>query len=116
VHTQWLQHTLWQQHGVTTLRLSLSEIPDALELQPLSSPGSTGSTGSDGLQQQQQRLVVRATGQEVGLVYFRAGYTPDDYPSEREWQVRVVEEGSGVRVGSSGHLASSTWAGPSHQT
>lgn len=27
-------------------------------------------------------------GLEVALVYFRAGYTPDDYPGEAEWRAR----------------------------
>jgi len=76
---QWLQQTLWEQHKVVTHRLSLGEIPDALELQPVGQQQQQ--------QQQQQRLVLRSTGQEVGCVYFRAGYTPNDYPTEREWQV-----------------------------
>lgn len=71
---QWLQTTLWQQHGVVTHRVSLGEVQAALELRPLP-------------QQQQQQLVLRSTGQVVGCVYFRAGYTPDDYPTEQEWQV-----------------------------
>ena len=25
---------------------------------------------------------------EVSVVYFRAGYTPDDYPTEVEWDAR----------------------------
>jgi glutathione synthase len=70
---QWLQQTLWQQHGIVTHRLSLGEVEQALELRPV--------------QQQQQQLVLRSTGQVVGCVYFRAGYTPNDYPSEKEWQV-----------------------------
>jgi len=28
----------------------------------------------------------------VALVYFRAGYTPTDYPSEAEWAARVLVE------------------------
>jgi hypothetical protein len=29
---------------------------------------------------------------EVAVVYFRAGYSPDDYPSEREWDARRLVE------------------------
>ena len=28
----------------------------------------------------------------MALVYFRAGYTPTDYPSEAEWAARVLVE------------------------
>jgi hypothetical protein len=31
-------------------------------------------------------------GDEVALVYFRAGYTPTDYPSDDEWSARVKIE------------------------
>ena len=31
-------------------------------------------------------------GQEAALVYFRSGYTPDDYPSTAQWKVREVIE------------------------
>jgi glutathione synthase len=75
---QWLQQTLWQQHGVVTHRVSLGEVEQALELRPLQQQQQ---------QQQQQQLVLRSTGQVVGCVYFRAGYTPNDYPTENEWQV-----------------------------
>jgi hypothetical protein len=30
----------------------------------------------------------------VSVVYFRAGYTPDDHPSEREWDARLMMERS----------------------
>jgi Eukaryotic glutathione synthase len=37
-----------------------------------------------------RELVFKACGTKVGLVYFRAGYTPTDYPTEAEWQVGCV--------------------------
>merc|ERR1712156_1032263 len=33
-------------------------------------------------------------GQEVAVVYFRCGYTPDQYPSEVEWSARLMLERS----------------------
>lgn len=33
-------------------------------------------------------------GSEVSLVYYRAGYTPDDYHSEKEWSARLTIERS----------------------
>ena len=31
---------------------------------------------------------LRLDGYDIAVVYFRAGYTPDDYPSEAEWEAR----------------------------
>ncbi|KAL1214893.1 Glutathione synthetase [Cardamine amara subsp. amara] len=37
-------------------------------------------------------------GQEVALVYFRSGYSPTDYPSESEWNARLlIEQSSAVK-------------------
>ncbi|KAI3873244.1 hypothetical protein MKX03_016952 [Papaver bracteatum] len=33
-------------------------------------------------------------GQAVAVIYFRAGYTPNDYPSESEWRARLLMEQS----------------------
>ncbi|KAJ6996095.1 hypothetical protein NC653_012856 [Populus alba x Populus x berolinensis] len=46
-------------------------------------------------------------GQEISVVYFRAGYAPTDYPSEAEWRARLLmEQSSAVKCPSiSYHLA-----------
>jgi len=31
---------------------------------------------------------------EVGVIYFRCGYHPDQYPTEREWDARLMMERS----------------------
>lgn len=36
----------------------------------------------------------RFKGSEVSVVYYRAGYTPDDYPSEKQWSARLTIERS----------------------
>ncbi|MCO5561883.1 hypothetical protein L7F22_015508 [Adiantum nelumboides] len=36
----------------------------------------------------------KTTSEEVSVVYYRAGYSPADYPSEREWQTRLMLERS----------------------
>ncbi|KAF3454415.1 hypothetical protein FNV43_RR04862 [Rhamnella rubrinervis] len=48
-------------------------------------------------------------GQEIAIVYFRAGYTPNDYPSESEWRARLLmEQSSAIKCPSiSYHLAGS---------
>ncbi|RZB49460.1 Glutathione synthetase, chloroplastic [Glycine soja] len=33
-------------------------------------------------------------GEAISVIYFRAGYTPDDYPSESEWRARLLMEQS----------------------
>ena len=71
---QWLQQQLWSVHRVKTIRKTLSEISDQ------------GSLSSDG--------GLTVDGSLISVVYYRAGYTPNDYPSEKEWQARVVIESS----------------------
>ncbi|CAL9003452.1 unnamed protein product [Prunus brigantina] len=46
-------------------------------------------------------------GQAIAVVYFRAGYTPNDYPSESEWRARLLlEQSSAIKCPSiSYHLA-----------
>ena len=33
-------------------------------------------------------------GHEVGVIYLRCGYHPDQYPSEKEWEARLMMERS----------------------
>ncbi len=33
-------------------------------------------------------------GKEVAVVYFRSGYSPDQYPTDQEWDVRLLLERS----------------------
>uniref|UniRef100_A0A2N9HVW0 Glutathione synthetase n=1 Tax=Fagus sylvatica TaxID=28930 RepID=A0A2N9HVW0_FAGSY len=46
-------------------------------------------------------------GKAIAVVYFRAGYTPNDYPSESEWRARLLtEQSSAIKCPSiSYHLA-----------
>ncbi|KAJ0975681.1 hypothetical protein J5N97_017646 [Dioscorea zingiberensis] len=61
-------------HNVATIRKTLSEID------------AEGQVLPDG------SLVIG--GQTVAVVYFRAGYSPNDYPSETEWRARLMMEQS----------------------
>ncbi|XP_023001959.1 glutathione synthetase, chloroplastic-like isoform X3 [Cucurbita maxima] len=83
----WLSVHLRKRHNVKTIRKTLAEIDREGELQ------------SDG--------TLLVDGQAVAVVYFRAGYTPIDYPSETEWAARLlVEQSSAVKCPSiSYHLA-----------
>jgi len=78
---QWLQTTLWERHRVRTVRRTLEEIASdsCVQLSP-----------EDG--------TLHVDGWRVGVVYLRAGYSPDDYPSEVEWQGRgKLERSSAVK-------------------
>ncbi|KAK9940032.1 hypothetical protein M0R45_016709 [Rubus argutus] len=70
----WLSIMLKEKHNISTLRKTLAEIDAEGKLLP------------DGT------LVV--SGQVIGIVYFRARYTPTDYPSESEWRARLFMERS----------------------
>ncbi|KAI9003379.1 glutathione synthase [Hyaloraphidium curvatum] len=73
---RWIEYTLFEKHGIRVLRRSLSEVLP---------PRAT-------LQGPERRLYV--DGEEVAVVYYRAGYTPVDYPSEKEWEARLLIERS----------------------
>ncbi|KAK7258821.1 hypothetical protein RIF29_24408 [Crotalaria pallida] len=65
---------LYNTHGITTIRKTLTEVDQEGVLLP------------DG--------TLCVDGQHVAVVYFRAGYTPVDYPSESEWRARLLMEQS----------------------
>ncbi|KAG8048838.1 hypothetical protein GUJ93_ZPchr0009g783 [Zizania palustris] len=74
----WLAKHLKESHGITTIRKTLSEVE------------AEGHVLPDGT------LII--DGRTVSLVYFRAGYTPNDYPSEAEWNARLlIEQSSAVK-------------------
>ena len=74
---QLLAEELWNAHGVRTLRRTLAHVSYEAKL-----------VGKE------RRLVLQPSGVEVALVYFRAGYTPDDYPTNRQWDARAILERS----------------------
>lgn len=36
----------------------------------------------------------KSDGYAIGVAYFRSGYTPNDYPTEKEWSARLILERS----------------------
>nr|VDD39038.1 unnamed protein product [Brassica oleracea] len=87
----WLSSVLREKYPlyafIVTIRKSLAEVE------------TEGSVQEDGT------LIV--DGQEVSVVYYRSGYTPRDYPSESEWNARLlIEQSSAVKCPSIAyHLA-----------
>jgi glutathione synthetase len=58
---------LWEEHGILTVRKTLSDLHTCMRVD------------------EESGVVILDRRYEVGLVYFRAGYTPLDFPSEKEW-------------------------------
>ncbi|MED6169260.1 Glutathione synthetase [Stylosanthes scabra] len=65
---------LRERRHITTIRKTLAEVDQEGELLP------------DG--------TLAVCGQAIAVIYFRAGYTPADFPSESEWRARLLMEQS----------------------
>jgi glutathione synthetase len=82
-----IEYALWRDHNVPLVRLSLEQIARHATL---------ATDGSDG----SPRLLVGSgafgagVAREASVVYFRAGYTPDDYPTDACWEARTLVERS----------------------
>ncbi|GFR52731.1 hypothetical protein Agub_g15268 [Astrephomene gubernaculifera] len=76
---QWIQLQLWERHRLRTLRLTLADIAAGAVVDEAS--GTLRLGGEEGQP-------------PVCVFYFRAGYTPSDYPSEVEWAARELIEAS----------------------
>ena len=83
-----LEHQLWAAHGVPLRRATLEEVQRQGKLD--------GDTKA-----------LRLGADEVSVAYFRAGYTPNDYPTETEWAARLlIERSFAIKCPSIGqHLA-----------
>eukprot|EP00455_Lapot_gusevi_P047929 TRINITY_DN6562_c0_g2_i2.p1 TRINITY_DN6562_c0_g2~~TRINITY_DN6562_c0_g2_i2.p1 ORF type:complete len:465 (-),score=160.47 TRINITY_DN6562_c0_g2_i2:99-1493(-) len=67
-----LEYTLFQNHGVKLIRRSFADVSSRAQLQP--------------------HKTLTIDGYEVGVVYYRAGYTPNDYLDESSWEARLTLE------------------------
>ncbi|KAI9913599.1 hypothetical protein PsorP6_005861 [Peronosclerospora sorghi] len=72
-----LEYNLWEHHNIRVLRRTLAEADARGKL-----------VERDG----KRTLVI--DGQEVAVAYYRSAYTPNDYPSEKEWDGRTLIERS----------------------
>ena len=70
-----IEYALFQEYGVKMVRRTLAQIADQGKL-------------GDG-----NRLLFIGD-KEVSVVYFRAGYGPGDYPTDKEWNARMLIEKS----------------------
>ncbi|TKY61459.1 Glutathione synthetase [Spatholobus suberectus] len=74
MYDQHFVSALYNTHNITTVRKTLAEVDQEGEILP------------DG--------TLSVDGQAIAVIYFRAGYTPVDYPSESEWRARLLMEQS----------------------
>ncbi|XP_027352818.1 glutathione synthetase, chloroplastic-like [Abrus precatorius] len=73
-----ISSVLRDRHNITTIRKTLAEVDQEGEILP------------DG--------TLSVHGQAIAVAYFRAGYTPVDYPSESEWRARLlIEQSSAIK-------------------
>ncbi|PWA02999.1 hypothetical protein BB558_000837 [Smittium angustum] len=76
---QWIELQLWERHSIKLTVRSHQELNET---------GYLGTGTNDN-----GKLFID-DGQEVAVVYYRSGYTPDDYNSEADWDARLMAEKS----------------------
>jgi glutathione synthase len=105
---RWLEYTLWDRHQIRMIRRSLKDLHDRGSIDASSGallmyvPFLLGRTrvcavrcGDTG----ELTVVNSSDGMTVAVAYFRAGYTPNDYPTQDEWQAReLIERSNTVQV------------------
>jgi glutathione synthase len=108
-----LAHSLWTRHDIAVEFMSLAQIAQHARV-------ATDSTGTvsqliirPGPNQWSTMAVASSDSTSsvlspgelcVSVAYFRAGYSPDDYPSELEWEARaLIERSSSIKCPSVGY-------------
>lgn len=87
---------LWNVHKIRTEFLTLEEMHSMTRVDP--------EDGSLRL-----RLPGEMGDKTVSVAYYRAGYSPDDYPSEKEWEARSrIERSSAIKCPSVGYQLAGT--------
>ncbi|KZT69583.1 glutathione synthase [Daedalea quercina L-15889] len=83
---RWLEYELLEKHGIHVVRQTLHQLGESATIDPLTRilqimpPSGLLSDGS--------------TSVEISTVYFRAGYTPTDYPTPAYYDTRYLLESS----------------------
>lgn len=72
-----VEYALLQNHGVKSVRVTLKDVQR-----------ETVSQGD------QKRLFYKKTGEEIAVVYYRAGYSPAEYKDDTTWKNRLLLETS----------------------
>ena len=80
VDQRMLEYELWETYGIPVLRRSLTNI--------------SASARIDTSSNQEPVLYADQGQKEVAVVYYRDGYSPDAYPTQKEWDARLLIERS----------------------
>jgi hypothetical protein len=80
---KWIEFTLWKEHSIRVRRATLSQIAERAQLIPAGAGARPALSISTGLTDDSER-------EFVSVVYYRAGYVPQDYPSDQEWEARTT--------------------------
>ncbi|KAG9068694.1 hypothetical protein KI688_010973 [Linnemannia hyalina] len=72
---RWIEYNLLKKHGVVLIRKTLAEVADQGRLDPKTKALFIGD-------------------QEVSVAYYRSAYATTDYPTEKEWDGRLLAEKS----------------------
>ncbi|KAF8942994.1 hypothetical protein BGZ47_005931 [Haplosporangium gracile] len=72
---RWIEYNLLNKHGVVLIRKTLAEVADQGRLDP-------------------KTKALFIDGQEVSVAYYRSAYATTDYPTEKEWDGRLLAERS----------------------
>ena len=75
-----IEYCLLDQYCIRTIRMTLSEIANSVRLD------GDGGLMVPSINTWENHL------EHISVVYFRTGYTPDQYPSNREWNARQMLE------------------------
>jgi glutathione synthase len=72
-----LEYALLKNHGIRSVRLTLREIDTKTYVD-----------------ESTNKLYIKATNDEVSVVYFRSGYAPSDFTEQKHWDNRLILETS----------------------
>ncbi|KFH64435.1 glutathione synthetase [Podila verticillata NRRL 6337] len=72
---RWIEYNLLKKHGIVLIRKTLAEIADHGRLDPTTKALYIGD-------------------QEISVAYYRSAYATTDYPTEKEWDGRLLAERS----------------------
>ncbi|CCH58263.1 hypothetical protein TBLA_0A04700 [Henningerozyma blattae CBS 6284] len=70
-----LEYNLFKAYNIKSIRLTIDQIHTHTKMDETS-----------------KRLFLSSTNEEIGLVYFRSGYTPNDFVTEQDWKNRLQLE------------------------
>lgn len=110
-----LEYSLWREHRVAVRRMTLAEVATLAVRDEATGllwiEGASGSSSSSSVSARSSPLGSAPARQLVSLVYFRAGYTPRDFPtgSEVEWTaLETIERSVAIKAPSIAYHLSGT--------